>query len=36
MTNEDLLYVCSLMDENKQVGEIKLDYNINVPELPSA
>jgi hypothetical protein len=35
MTNEDLLYICSLIDETKQVAEIQLDYNIVVPELPA-
>ena len=36
MANEDLLYVTSLIDEKKQVSEIFLDYNVVVPELPSA
>lgn len=35
LTNEDLVYVSSLLDEHKQVEEIFLDYNVQVPALPA-
>ena len=34
MLREDLLYICSLLDETKQIYEIPLDYSINVPPMP--
>ena len=36
LTNEDLLYIKSLLDEKKSAEEIFLDYNVILPELPEA
>jgi hypothetical protein len=36
MLREDLLYVCSLLDDHKQIQEIFLDYTVEVPAVPEA
>lgn len=36
LTNEDLLYIWSLLDEHKLFSDIFLDYNVLIPALPAA
>jgi hypothetical protein len=36
LSNEELVYLESLIDTDKQVSEIALDYNLVVPELPQS
>ena len=36
LTNEDLLYISTLLDEHKVFSDIFLDYNVAVPALPPA
>lgn len=36
LTNQDLVYISSLVDESKQVSEIVLPYVPVLPELPTA
>lgn len=34
LTNEDLVYVSTLLDEHKLFSDIFLDYNVVIPALP--
>ena len=36
LTNEDLVYVSTLLDEHKLFSDIFLDYNVAIPALPQA
>jgi hypothetical protein len=36
LTNEDLVYISTLLDENKLFSDIFLDYNVVIPPLPKA
>lgn len=36
LTNEDLLYVSTLLDEHKVFSGVFLDYNVAIPALPAA
>lgn len=35
LSKEDLVYISTLLDENKLFSEIFLDYNIVIPATPS-